>query len=50
VIRGTRVLASTILGALYGGDSIEVLLEDDPNITRQEVEAALEFMVLDVNP
>lgn len=43
VIRGTRVLVSTILGALGGGDSIEVVLEDYPTITRQDVEAALEF-------
>lgn len=50
VIRGTRVLVSTILGALGGGDSIEAVLEDYPNITRQDVEAAREFIVLDVNP
>jgi uncharacterized protein (DUF433 family) len=43
VIRGTRVLVSTILGALSGGDSIEIVLEDYPNITRQDVAAALEF-------
>jgi uncharacterized protein (DUF433 family) len=43
VIRGTRVLVSTILGALSGGDSVEIVLEDYPNITRQDVEAALEF-------
>lgn len=43
VIRGTRVLVSTILGALSGGDTVESLLEDYPNITRQDVEAALEF-------
>lgn len=43
VIRGTRVLVSTILGALGGGDSIEAVLEDYPNITRPDVEAALEF-------
>lgn len=43
VIRGTRVLVSTILGALGGGDSIEAVLEDYPTITRQDVEAALEF-------
>ena len=43
VIRGTRVLVSTILGALAGGDSVEAVLEDYPNITRQDVEAALEF-------
>jgi uncharacterized protein (DUF433 family) len=50
VIRGTRVLVSAILGALGGEDSIEAVLEDYPNITRQDVAAALEFMELDVNP
>lgn len=50
VSRGTRVLVSTLPGALGGGDSIEAVLEDYPDITRQDVEAALEFMVLDVNP
>ena len=43
VVRGTRVLVSTILGALGAGDSIETLLEDYPNITRADIEAALEF-------
>jgi uncharacterized protein (DUF433 family) len=43
VIRGTRVLVSTILGALSGGDTLEQILEDYPNIIRQDVEAALEF-------
>ncbi|MEK7949672.1 DUF433 domain-containing protein [Luteolibacter soli] len=43
VIRGTRVLVSTILGALSGGDSIEVVLEDYPSITAEDIAAALEF-------
>lgn len=43
VIRGTRVLVSTLLGVLAGGDSIEDILEDYPNITREDVRAALEF-------
>lgn len=43
VIRGTRVLVSTILGALAGGDSIEDVLEDYANITEDDVRAALEF-------
>jgi len=42
-IRGTRVLVSTILGALGGGDSIEDVLQDYPNITEEDVRAALEF-------
>jgi len=36
-------MVSTILGALGGGDTIKTVLEDYPNITRQDVEAALEF-------
>jgi uncharacterized protein (DUF433 family) len=43
VIRGTRVLISSILGALGAGDSIDIILEDYPNITREDVNAALEF-------
>jgi len=43
VIRGTRVLVSTILGALSAGDPVERILEDYPNITREDVDAALEF-------
>ncbi len=43
VIRGTRVLVANILGALSGGDSIEMVLEDYPSITRDDVLAALAF-------
>lgn len=43
VIRGTRVLVSTILGALSGGDSAEMILEDYPIISAEDVAAALEF-------
>ena len=43
VIKGTRVLVSTLLGALAGGDTVEILLEDYPNITAEDVAAALEF-------
>lgn len=41
VIKGTRVLVSTILGALAGGDTIKQVLEDYPNISRDDVHAAL---------
>jgi uncharacterized protein (DUF433 family) len=34
---------STLLGALAGGDSIEAVLEDYPNVTREDIDAALEF-------
>lgn len=43
VITGTRVLVSTILGALAGGDTVEMILEDYPGITREDIGAALEF-------
>ena len=42
-IRGTRVLVSTLLGALAAGDTVEALLEDYPNIRREDIQAALEF-------
>ena len=43
VIKGTRVLVSNILSALASGDSIEKILEDYPNITREDVLASLSF-------
>jgi len=43
VIKGTRVLVSTLLGALAGGDTIESLLEDFPNVTREDIFEALKF-------
>ena len=42
VIRGTRVLVSSILGALAGGDTMAEVLEDYPNITEEDVRAALQ--------
>jgi uncharacterized protein (DUF433 family) len=43
VIRGTRVMVATILGVLGAGDTIETLLEDYPNLTKDDVSAALDF-------
>jgi uncharacterized protein (DUF433 family) len=43
VIRGTRVLVSTILGALGAGDSMADVLADYPGVTQKDIEAALEF-------
>lgn len=43
VIKGTRVLVSTVLGALSGGDSIDTVLADYPSISQEDVFAALEF-------
>jgi uncharacterized protein (DUF433 family) len=41
VVRGTRVLVSTVLGALGAGDSIETILEDYSSISREDIQAAL---------
>lgn len=43
VIKGTRVLVSTILGALAGGDDIKTILEDYPTISGDDILQALEF-------
>lgn len=43
VIRGTRVLVSSLLGALGAGDSIEEVLEDYPNVTKEDIRAAFAF-------
>jgi uncharacterized protein (DUF433 family) len=43
VIKGTRVLVANIIGALAGGDAVEDILQDYPNITREDVLSALDF-------
>lgn len=43
IIKGTRIMVSTILGALAGGDSIEMILEDYPNLKHEDIRAALTF-------
>ena len=39
----THLLVGTILGALAGGDAIDIVLEDYPHITREDIVAALAF-------
>ena len=43
VIKGTRVLVTNILSALASGESYEDILEDYPNIKREDILAALSF-------
>ena len=43
IIKGTRVMLSTILGALAAGDTTDMILEDYPNLQREDVAAALAF-------
>ena len=42
VVRGTRVLLSTILGALAGGDSVE-RIQENYKVTQEDISAVLEF-------
>lgn len=44
-IRGTRIMVKNVLGMIAGGYSIDRILEAYPEITREDVEAALEYAV-----
>lgn len=43
IIKGTRVMVSTILGALAGGDTIDMILEDYPSLDYEDISVALVF-------
>jgi uncharacterized protein (DUF433 family) len=43
VIRNTRVLVSNILSDLAAGQTYEDIMENYPNVTPQDIQAALEF-------
>ena len=43
VIKGTRVSVYSVLGRLEHGDSIEDVLEDNPDLPREAIEAALAY-------
>ena len=43
VIKGTRILVSNIFSSLASGETINEILEDYPNITKEDILAALEF-------
>ncbi len=45
VIKGTRIPVDTIIGRLAEGMSIKEILEGYPNLTEEEVKAALEYAV-----
>lgn len=42
-IRGTRIMVSNILGMLAGGKDTGDVLDAYPELTREDVEAALEY-------
>lgn len=43
VIRDTRITAQTVLEFLAAGDSIEDVLEEYPKLTREDVQACLNY-------
>ena len=43
VIKGTRVLVSAILGYLANGSSVEQVIEDYPQINKEDILEAISF-------
>lgn len=48
-IRGTRITVSAILGQLAAGRTVDEVLEDYPQLEREDVLAALEYAAADTN-
>lgn len=42
-IRGTRIMVKNILGLLAGGYTVERILDAYPELTREDVTAAIEY-------
>jgi uncharacterized protein (DUF433 family) len=45
VIRGTRILVRNVLGSLAGGDSIEDILQNYPELTHEDIKAAISYAI-----
>jgi uncharacterized protein (DUF433 family) len=43
VIKGTRISVSLILEKLGAGETIEQLLEANPRLTREDIQASIEY-------
>jgi len=43
VVRGTRIAVQTVLEFLGAGDSVEDILEEYPALTREDVQACLNY-------
>ena len=48
-IKGTRVPVSVIVGSVADGDSREIILEAYPQLSREDIRAALKFAAEAVN-
>lgn len=42
-VRGTRMPVYLIVGMIEAGQTIEEIIDDFPNLSREDVEAAIEF-------
>lgn len=45
VIRGTRIMIRNILGALAGGDTINDILRSYPELTAEDISAAVFYAI-----
>jgi len=43
VVRGTRIMVSNILGMVAGGYSVDRILAAYPDLSREDISAALEY-------
>jgi uncharacterized protein (DUF433 family) len=43
VIRGTRILVTSILTQLAAGESFDAIRKDFPGLTEEDIKAAIEF-------
>jgi len=43
VVHGTRIAVQTVLEFLAAGDSIEEVLEEYPSLTRDDIQACLDY-------
>ena len=43
IVRGTRITAQTVLEFLAAGDSVEDVIEGYPSLSREDVQACLDY-------
>jgi len=43
VVHGTRIAVQTIIEFLAAGDSIEDVIEEYPSLTREDIQASLDY-------
>lgn len=45
IIRGTRIMVRNILGSLAGGESIQEIIKNYPELTVEDIEAAIAYAI-----